>query len=159
MFPAGLAWYLQLVQVLPALVAERSAQIHDLCERFRVRKLELFGSAAKSTFDPVHSDLDFLVEFDDLTPRDAADRYFGLSESLEALFGRQVDLVDVTAIRNPLLSPRHRRISYGALCGLMPRHCCMTCWTRPAWWITAGAVRDTGVPPVPAIPELERAGS
>ena len=101
MFPAGLAWYLQLVQVLPALVAERSAQIHDLCERFRVRKLELFGSAAKSTFDPVHSDLDFLVEFDDLTPRDAADRYFGLSESLEALFGRQVDLVDVTAIRNP----------------------------------------------------------
>ena len=66
-----------------------------------MRTLELFGSAAKGTFNPARSDLDFLVEFDDLTTRDAANRYFGLLESLETLFGRRIDLVDLTAVENP----------------------------------------------------------
>ena len=46
------------------------------------------------------SDLDFLVEFE---PADAghADRYFGLLECLEQLFGRPVDLGVASAVKNP----------------------------------------------------------
>lgn len=86
---------------LPSFVAEHAAAVRELCRRYRVRTLELFGSAAKGTFDPARSDLDFLVEFDDLSPRDAADRYFGLLHSLEDLFGTKVDLVDAMAVHNP----------------------------------------------------------
>jgi len=74
----------------------------SLCRRFAVRRLDLFGSAATGSFDPQRSDLDFLVQFD--PPADgmnAFDQYFGLKEWLVALFGRRVDLVDATAMRNP----------------------------------------------------------
>lgn len=77
------------------------ADLIELCRRFHVVRLELFGSAAHSEFDPERSDLDFLVEFQDLEPAAYADAYFGLLEALEALFKRPVDLVVSSAVRNP----------------------------------------------------------
>jgi predicted nucleotidyltransferase len=76
-------------------------EIEALCRRYWVRRLEVFGSAA----DPVRfkdetSDLDFLVEFHPMPIEKYADAYFGLLDGLEALFGRQVDLVMPEAIRN-----------------------------------------------------------
>jgi predicted nucleotidyltransferase len=47
------------------------------------------------------SDLDFLVEFETVPAGEYADTYFGLRESLEDLYGRPVDLVVDSAIRNP----------------------------------------------------------
>jgi hypothetical protein len=76
------------------------AEIPELCRRYGVSRLELFGSAASGAFDPQRSDLDFLVEFG----ADSAglfDRYFGLKQSLEALYGRRVDLVTTGSLRNP----------------------------------------------------------
>lgn len=75
------------------------AEIPALCRRYGVARLELFGSAAGEAFDPEHSDLDFLVEFDADSSR-LFDRYFGLKESLEALYGRHVDLVTAGSLRN-----------------------------------------------------------
>lgn len=74
--------------------------IADLCRRYRVRRLELFGSAAGSRFDRDISDVDFLVDFEPLAEGEHADAYFGLLEALESLFGRPVDLVMTRAIRN-----------------------------------------------------------
>ena len=76
------------------------AEIPDLCRRYDVSRLELFGSATSEGFDPERSDLDFLVEFDADSSR-LFDRYFGLKESLEALYGRRVDLVTTASLRNP----------------------------------------------------------
>lgn len=78
----------------------RSAEVAPLCRRFGVRRLDLFGSAATGAFDPARSDVDLLVEFDD-DPAHLFDRYFGLKESLEALYGRPVDLVAAGSLRNP----------------------------------------------------------
>jgi len=74
-----------------------------LCARHRVRRLEFFGSGATDRFDAARSDLDFLVEFQELAAGEHADAYFGLLEGLEALFGRPVDLVMPRAVRNPYL--------------------------------------------------------
>ena len=85
-------------------IAERADALRLLCEKHGVRRLDLFGSAAAGPFDPDESDLDFLVEFDPISPGSYADAYFGLLEGLEGLeelFGRPVDLVVDTAIRNP----------------------------------------------------------
>ena len=85
------------------LVADKAQQVAAVCRRFRVRRLDLFGSAATGSFDPTSSDLDFLVEFHDLQPGEWADAYFGLLAGLEDLFGRPVDLVISSAVRNPYL--------------------------------------------------------
>jgi uncharacterized protein len=74
-----------------------------LCRRFRVRQLDLFGSAADGRFDPAHSDLDFLVTFETLPGSTYADAYFGLREGLAELFGREVDLITEPALENPYL--------------------------------------------------------
>lgn len=74
--------------------------LDELCRRFGVRRLALFGSATRELFD-AHSDLDFLVEFKQPLRPGYADRYFGLLEGLQSLFGRPVDLVVDSAITNP----------------------------------------------------------
>jgi hypothetical protein len=75
-------------------------ELRRLCLRFRVQRLELFGSATTPRFDPATSDLDFLVEFEDLGQGGYFDAYFGLLESLEDLFGKPVDLVMSRAVKN-----------------------------------------------------------
>jgi uncharacterized protein len=84
-----------------AEVAQRRPELARLCQRFGVRRLEVFGSAASGAIR-AESDLDFLVDFDAVTTGlGYADRYFGLLEALEQLFGRRVDLVVTSAIKNP----------------------------------------------------------
>ena len=83
------------------IVEAKLPEIAELCRRHHVKRLELFGSAATGKFDPKRSDFDFLVEFLPDAPRRAFAGYFDLKEDLEALFGRSVDLVDISAIRNP----------------------------------------------------------
>ena len=83
------------------IIENRSAELADLCRRFHVRRLDLFGSATTERFDPATSDLDFLVEYEPMVPELLVDSYFGLLEGLEALFQRSVDLVSARAIRNP----------------------------------------------------------
>lgn len=82
-------------------LADYSDKLTSLCLLYGVKRLELFGSASRSDFDLVESDLDFLVEFGESHPQGAFDRYFGLKEALEQLFQRPVDLVEGKAIRNP----------------------------------------------------------
>lgn len=87
---------------MESAVSQHSPQIAQLCERYRVQRLELFGSAVGGgAFDSQRSDVDLLVEFAPLAEGEHADAYFGLRESLEALFARPVDLVMTRAIRNP----------------------------------------------------------
>jgi hypothetical protein len=86
---------------MKAMARSRREPVERLCRVYHVKRLDLFGSAAGGEFDPVTSDIDLLVEFEELDPGRYADTYFGLKEALEALFGRPVDLVMRSAVRNP----------------------------------------------------------
>jgi uncharacterized protein len=52
-----------------ATIADHREDIARLCERFRVRRLDVFGSATTDQFDPATSDVDFVVEFVDPSAR------------------------------------------------------------------------------------------
>ena len=73
----------------------------EQCRRFGVRRLEIFGSAARDDFDPGKSDVDFIVSFADKTPGTYADRYLDFAAALEQLLGRKIDLLTERCIRNP----------------------------------------------------------
>lgn len=84
----------------PAITQHRPA-IAAICERYGIRRLEVFGSAAlASDFDPASSDADFLVEFSP-SVEPGLQSIFGAKADLEALLGRGVDLVEPGAVRNP----------------------------------------------------------
>ncbi|MFZ4429971.1 MAG: nucleotidyltransferase family protein [Phycisphaerales bacterium] len=76
--------------------------IREICERHGVARLDLTGSAARDDFDPVSSDVDLLVEF---LPHAnvSAIAFVELSDALEQVFGRRVDLIELDAVRNPIL--------------------------------------------------------
>jgi predicted nucleotidyltransferase len=99
------------------LVDTKRAQLVALCRNRGVKRLELFGSAARDDFDAERSDLDFLVDLGDDPCTSPLDAYFGLKDELEALFNRPVDLVSDGSIRNPYVLAsiqRDKRLLYPA---------------------------------------------
>ena len=92
-----------------SLIDRYRAEIEELCHRYHVRKLEVFGSAASGEFDPETSDIDFLVMFEEFAPGVYADAYPGFYESLTELFDRRIELVSATAITNPYFLESIRR--------------------------------------------------
>jgi predicted nucleotidyltransferase len=78
-------------------------EIAVLCRRFGVARMDAFGSAVTGEFDPGRSDVDLVIDFLPEARAHAFDNYFGLHEALERLFGRPVDLMTASAIRNPYL--------------------------------------------------------
>jgi predicted nucleotidyltransferase len=74
-------------------------ELRPFCEKWKVKELALFGSAARGEMRP-DSDYDIMVEFEpdarwslwDLVP---------MHEEIQALLGRKVDLLEKAPIRNP----------------------------------------------------------
>ena len=97
-------------------ISRHRAELQALCRRFRVRRLEVFGSAARGDdFDPARSDIDFLVEF--AAEADDLARFVDFKEALEALLARRVDLIDRKAIEfEPQLYPQAPHTGGGGTC-------------------------------------------
>jgi predicted nucleotidyltransferase len=105
--------------MLPFIEAQRSA-IAELGRRFHVRRLDVFGSAARGTdFDPSRSDVDLLVSYDPDASPPTLTAYFDLQEELTALLGYPVDLVMSSAVRNPY-TRGYRTLAGTRLCAVMP---------------------------------------
>ncbi len=83
------------------IVESRREEIAALCRRRGLKRLELFGSAARDDFDETRSDLDFVVQFGDADAKSPLHTYFDLKDELETMFGRSVDLVSEGAVINP----------------------------------------------------------
>ena len=86
----------------PTLLVRRE-QLVALCRKYHVRRLDVFGSAAGDSFNEQSSDVDLLVEFEELSFADRADAYLGLLTESQTVLGRRVDLVEIGAVRNPYL--------------------------------------------------------
>jgi len=84
------------------LIRDNQQAIIALCHRYRIRKLEVFGSAATGAFDPATSDIDFVVDLGVYAPG-TADRYLDLIAALEDLLGHRVEMITRPSIRNPYL--------------------------------------------------------
>lgn len=85
-------------------------QIAELCRRYGVRRLEIFGSAARgSDFDPANSDIDFLVEFSkEQTP--TFSEFLALQEALDELLDRPVELMGRNTLQRSRNYIRRRSI-------------------------------------------------
>ena len=85
----------------PAPLLERHVDgIRALCRAHQVKSLHAFGSVLRPDFGP-SSDVDFLVVFDRSHGMSAFLQFFTFKEDLEALLGREIDLVTYNSISNP----------------------------------------------------------
>ena len=76
-------------------------RIIDLCRKYKVKTLAVFGSVLTDRFNEA-SDIDLLVDFNsEIDHNNYADNFFGFYHALKSLFGRDIDLVDENAVKNP----------------------------------------------------------
>jgi predicted nucleotidyltransferase len=84
-----------------SIVDESKLEIFQLCEKYAVKELYLFGSALREDFGP-QSDIDMAVVFSRAGIAGSFDQYFDFKAELEQLLGRSVDLVCVGSFRNSI---------------------------------------------------------
>lgn len=83
------------------IIEQNTDKLIELCVNHKVAQLYLFGSVLTNQFNE-SSDIDFLVQFSKVDLLEYFDNYMEFKEQLENLFGRQIDLVENQAIRNPV---------------------------------------------------------
>jgi hypothetical protein len=83
------------------IIEKNKNRLIELCRKYHVVQLEVFGSVATDEFDAETSDIDFLVQFDSGVKQNRFDNFFALRQELITLFGRDVDLVEPGGLRNP----------------------------------------------------------
>jgi predicted nucleotidyltransferase len=87
------------MEPLPPAIADKLDEVRALCEKYHVKRLSIFGSAVKGTFDPETSDVDFVVEFEwHPDPLERGRRWWEMWGELKDLFARNVDLVSARKI-------------------------------------------------------------
>jgi predicted nucleotidyltransferase len=79
--------------------------LEQLCLKWKVRELSLFGSVLREDFGP-DSDIDVLISFQEEAPWSLWD-LIAMRDEMAEMFGRPVDLVEREALRNPF---RRKRI-------------------------------------------------
>lgn len=97
------------------VIHEHIEELRELCNKHHVSQMFVFGSILTEDFKP-DSDIDFLVKFSGIKPEDYFDNFMDFKESLESLFSRSVDLVEIQTLKNPILKRsinRNKKILYG----------------------------------------------
>ncbi len=84
-------------------IRKHFADFKTLCQNHDVKFLYAFGSSATEMFDPIKSDIDLLVEIDSSDPLDRGEKLMSLWDKFESFFGRKVDLLTDSSIKNPYL--------------------------------------------------------
>ena len=83
-----------------AHIAIDRSRIADFCRKWKISRMALFGSVLRSDFQP-RSDVDVMVAF-------GSDSHWSLFDvvdmkfELEAMFKRDVDIVEDGTIKNPI---------------------------------------------------------
>jgi predicted nucleotidyltransferase len=84
------------------IINKHIEQIKKICELNKVSALFAFGSVTTNKFNS-DSDIDLIVEIDDNDPISYSDKYFNLKFQLEKILNRQIDLLELKALRNRFL--------------------------------------------------------
>jgi uncharacterized protein len=83
------------------IIEQNKKKLAELCRKYHVSELDVFGSAAIGDFNEETSDIDFLVMFDNEVKKNRFDNFFSLLEELQKLFNRPIDLVEPGGMKNP----------------------------------------------------------
>ncbi len=84
------------------LISLNIESIKALCDKYHVKSLFAFGSVARNELKPT-SDIDLIVDIESNDPITYSDNYFGLKFNLEKVLKRNVDLLELRAIKNQYL--------------------------------------------------------
>jgi uncharacterized protein len=97
------------------LIESHSVDIQRLCVLYNVKTLYAFGSVVSDLLND-SSDVDFVVDFENIDLKNYADNYFNLKFSLQDILKRPIDLLEERALKNPYFKQavnNQRKLVYG----------------------------------------------
>ncbi|QKJ64492.1 nucleotidyltransferase family protein [Flavobacterium sp. M31R6] len=97
------------------IIERNNKDILNLCKTHKVKSLYAFGSVLTDKFNN-ESDVDFIVDFEQLDVLDYGDNYYDLKFSLENILKRNIDLLEEKAIKNPYFRKsinQNKKLIYG----------------------------------------------
>ncbi|MCB0551400.1 MAG: nucleotidyltransferase domain-containing protein [Phaeodactylibacter sp.] len=83
------------------IINDHINQIRELCLNHHVKNLYAFGSVLTDKFNE-SSDVDFVVEFEEIDPLEYMDNYFEVKFKLEEILNRKIDLLEAQSLENPI---------------------------------------------------------
>lgn len=84
------------------IVEQHKKTLRNICEKLKVKRLYAYGSVVSSDRFHEHSDIDFLISFDDhISPKEYSENYFQLQYKLRKLFNREIDITTERSLSNP----------------------------------------------------------
>ena len=98
------------------LLESHSNELSRACQVSKVKELYVFGSVLTDQFE-ADSDLDFIVSIDESDPLKYTEYYFQLKFTLEKIFDRKVDLLEMKAMHNETFNrivDRNKQLIYGS---------------------------------------------
>ena len=84
-------------------ILKQETDFKTLCQKHNVKSLYAFGSSTTENFDFNKSDIDLLVEIEDIDPIERGEKLISLWDTFELFFHRKVDLLTDSSIHNPYL--------------------------------------------------------
>jgi predicted nucleotidyltransferase len=82
-------------------IKRKDRELSALCEQYGVLRMFAFGSLVSGEFSEDTSDLDFIVELEQMPPLQKGENLLAFWTGLEDTYGRSVDLLTEDHIRNP----------------------------------------------------------
>ena len=100
---------------MASILDQHNADIQKLCASHKVKSLYAFGSVLTNHFNN-KSDIDLIVDFENIDVENYADNYFDLKFSLQDVLNRSIDLLEEKAMKNPYFKQaisQNRLLVYG----------------------------------------------
>jgi uncharacterized protein len=97
------------------LIEQHREQIAELCRRYGVERLDVFGSVTTDKFDETTSDIDLIARFSRMNEPGIARRFVDFADRMEQLLNRPIDLLTDQPFRNPYFAQsvaRSRKVVY-----------------------------------------------
>ena len=88
---------------LPLEIEKNKTKLISLCNKYKVNRMFIFGSAVKGNFNSTSSDIDLIVEIEDMPPAEKGELLMRLWTDLENLFSRKIDMLTTSNVKNPFL--------------------------------------------------------
>ncbi len=86
------------------VIDDKRDLIYDVCMRFVVSRMNVFGSALRADFRPGERVIDLLVQFTPIKPADLANSCFIILELLSSILNIPVDLAMSYAAKNSYIA-------------------------------------------------------
>ena len=89
--------------IIKDLINKRLSDFINLCQSHEVKYIYAFGSSVTDKFDYKKSDIDLIVEINDIDPIEKGEKLISIWDKFEKFFQRKVDLLTDKPIKNPYL--------------------------------------------------------